>query len=236
VAPEAATAGAAPDDPIGHRFARPELLQRALTHASFGASHNERLEFLGDALLGCVIAEELYSRFPDLREGDLSRLRASLVRRESLAQIARELGLGTRLRLGTGEALSGGRDRDSTLADALEALLAAIHLDAGPESARAAVLRWFGPRLDTLDPRVSQKDAKTELQEYLQARRQALPRYEVTEIAGEAPAPLCRVQCHVDGLAEPVRAEGRNRRIAEQDAAREALARLRGRNDGRNAG
>jgi ribonuclease-3 len=212
---------------LGHRFSRQELLQRALTHRSFGADHNERLEFLGDALLDFVIAEELFRRFPDVREGDLSRLRASLVRRESLAAVARELGIGEALRLGSGEAASGGRERDSLLSDTLEAVLAAIHLDAGHEASEAAVLRWFGTRLEALDPGKSHKDAKTELQEYLQARRSALPGYEVIEVNGEAAEPVCRVSCRVPGLAEPVLASARNRRIAEQQAAREALRRLR---------
>jgi ribonuclease-3 len=214
---------------LGHDFARRELLERALTHRSFGASHNERLEFLGDALLSFEIAAELCRRFPDLREGDLSRLRASLVRRESLAAIARELGIGAALKLGSGEAASGGRERDSLLADTLEAVLAAIHLDAGHEASHAAVLRWFGPRLAALDPCASHKDAKTELQEYLQARREALPRYEVTSMTDTAQETECRVSCSVPGLAEPVLATGRNRRSAEQQAAREALALLRAR-------
>lgn len=225
---------AGPD--LGHRFARPALLDRALTHRSFGANHNERLEFLGDALLDFVIAAELFARFPELREGELSRLRASLVRRESLADIARGLGIGASLRLGAGEAASGGRDRDSLLADALEAVLAAIHLDGGMEAARGVVLRWFGARLDGLDPLVSHKDPKTELQEYLQARRRALPRYEVAELSDDSQPPECRVSCHVEGLAQPVEAVARNRRGAEQAAASEALARLRAHHDGRRAG
>jgi ribonuclease-3 len=211
---------------IGHRFARGELLRLALTHRSFGASNNERLEFLGDAVLGFVIAGELYRLHPDLREGQLSRLRASLVRREALAAIARSLDLGEALHLAAGEAASGGRDRDSNLADALEAVLGAIQLDAGTAAAESAVRRWFGATLARLDPAVSHKDAKTELQEYLQARRRALPRYELLESGGEGDATHCRVLCYATGLADPAEGCGRNRRIAEQQAARAALERL----------
>ena len=211
---------------IGHRFSRRELLILALTHPSFGQPHNERLEFLGDALLNLGIAAELYARYPGLREGQLSRLRASLVREETLARLARELGVGAELRLGAGESATGGRDRDSILADALEALIAAISLDAGNDAALAAVSRWFSGFLDAQDPDVSHKDPKTELQEYLQGRRKPLPRYEVL-VFPEAGGGLCRVQAHVEGLAEPSPGEGRNRRIAEQQAARHALGALR---------
>ena len=211
---------------IGHRFSKRDLLVLALTHPSYGQPHNERLEFLGDALLNLGIAEELFRRYPGLREGQLSRLRANLVREETLARLARELGVGPELRLGGGEAATGGRDRDSILADAVEALIAAISLDAGTAAALAAVSRWFAGLLAAQDPGVSHKDSKTELQEYLQARRKPLPRYEVL-VFPEAGAGLCRVQAHVEGLAEPSPGEGRNRRIAEQQAARHALGALR---------
>ncbi len=211
---------------IGHRFSRRDLLALALTHPSFGQPHNERLEFLGDALLNLGIAAELFSRYPSLREGQMSRLRASLVREETLAGLARELGVGPELRLGGGEAAAGGRDRDSILADALEALIAAISIDAGTEAALAAVSRWFAGMLDAQDPHVSHKDPKTELQEFLQARRRPLPRYEVL-VFPEAGAGECRVQAHVDGLPEPSPGAGRSRRIAEQQAARHALGALR---------
>lgn len=210
---------------LGHRFSRRDLLELALTHPSFGATHNERLEFLGDALLNLAIAAELYTRYPDLREGQLSRLRANLVRQETLAVVGRTLGIGARLRLGSGEASAGGRDRDSILADAVEALIAAIQLDAGTEAALAAVSRWFGPLLEAQDPAVSHKDPKTELQEFLQARRQPLPRYEVLAMPDPAGGD-CRVECHVEGLDTPVGGTGRNRRLAEQQAARLALERL----------
>lgn len=211
---------------IGHRFSRRDLLVLALTHPSYGKPHNERLEFLGDALLNLGIAEELFRRYPGLREGQLSRLRANLVREETLARLARELGVGPELRLGGGEAATGGRDRDSILADAVEALIAAISLDAGTAAALAAVSRWFADMLAAQDPDVSHKDSKTELQEYLQGRRKPLPRYEVL-VFPEAGGGLCRVQAHVEGLAEPSPGEGRNRRIAEQQAARHALGALR---------
>ena len=211
---------------IGHRFSRRDLLVLALTHPSYGQPHNERLEFLGDALLNLGIAEELFRRYPGLREGQLSRLRANLVREETLARLARELGVGPELRLGGGEAATGGRDRDSILADAVEALIAAISLDAGTAAALAAVSRWFADMLAAQDPDVSHKDSKTELQEYLQGRRKPLPRYEVL-VFPEAGGGLCRVQAHVEGLAEPSPGEGRNRRIAEQQAARHALGALR---------
>jgi len=210
---------------IGHRFADADLLRLALTHPSFGQPHNERLEFLGDALLNLGIAAELYARYPALREGQLSRLRASLVREESLARLARELGMGQALRLGAGESAAGGRDRDSILADALEAVIAAISLDAGTGEALAAVSRWFAKLLDAQDPGVSHKDPKTELQEYLQARRRPLPRYEVL-VFPEAGGGECRVVAHVDGLPELSPGSGRNRRIAEQQAARHALGAL----------
>jgi ribonuclease-3 len=212
---------------IGHRFARRDLLELALTHSSFGACNNERLEFLGDALLNLGIAAELYARYPRLREGQLHRLRVSLVRGETLAAIGRELQLGPVLRLGTGEDASGGRERDSILADAVEALLGAVYLDAGTEAALGAVRGWYLARLAAIEPGVSHKDAKTELQEFLQARRAPLPRYELAA-ATDGPGQQCfRVLCHVRGLAEPVEAEAGTKRAAEQRAAREALQRLR---------
>lgn len=224
----------APEDPlaaiesrIGHRFSRPGLLQLALTHPSFGSDHNERLEFLGDSLLNLAIAVELYNRHPMLREGQLSRLRAQMVRAETLAGLARELGLGGALRLGAGESAAGGREKESILADALEAVIAAVQLDAGTDAALARVAVWFEGRLAALDPGVSHKDAKTELQELLQARRRPLPRYELLELAPASGSGACRVLCHVPGLSEPLEGSGRNRRLAEQQAARRALDALR---------
>lgn len=213
---------------IGHEFARRELLELALTHASFGAGNNERLEFLGDAVLNLGIAAELYARYPALREGQLHRLRVSLVRGETLADIGRELGLGAVLRLGAGEASSGGRERDSILADAVEALLGAICLDAGTDAALGVVRRWYAARLAGLEPGISHKDPKTELQEYLQARRAPLPRYELAATIGAPGQQHFRVLCHVRGLAVPVEAQAGTKRAAEQRAARTALARLQG--------
>ena len=213
---------------IGHDFARRELLELALTHASFGAGNNERLEFLGDAVLNLGIAAELYARYPALREGQLHRLRVSLVRGETLAEIGRELGLGPALRLGAGEASSGGRERDSILADAVEALLGAICLDAGTDAALGVVRRWYAARLAGLEPGISHKDAKTELQEYLQARRAPWPRYDLAASGGAPGQQHFRVLCHVRGLAVPVEAQAGTKRAAEQQAARAALARLQG--------
>lgn len=210
-----------------------DLLVVALTHRSFayengGLPTNERLEFLGDAVLNLGIAAELYARYPALREGQLHRLRVSLVRGETLADIGRELGLGAVLRLGAGEASSGGRERDSILADAVEALLGAICLDAGTDAALGVVRRWYAARLAGLEPGISHKDPKTELQEYLQARRAPLPRYELAATSGAPGQQHFRVLCHVRGLAVPVEAQAGTKRAAEQRAARTALARLQG--------
>jgi ribonuclease III len=212
---------------IGHAFARRELLQLALTHRSFSESNNERLEFLGDALLDLCVSEELFRRFPALREGELSRLRASLVRGETLAEIGRDLVIGDHVLMGAGEAASGGRTRSSILADVMEALIAAVYLDAGFDAAMGLVRGWYRDRFDGLNPGVSHKDAKTELQEFLQARRAPLPRYEVVAVSGEAHQQQFRIQCHASGLSAPAPGFGPSKRIAEQVAAREALKRLR---------
>jgi len=212
---------------LGHSFADRELLRLALTHRRHGSRNNERLEFLGDSLLNFVIAEELFRRFPRQREGELSRLRARLVCGETLAGIAREFELGESLTLGAGELRSGGRERDSIMADTMEALVAAIYLDSDMARMRERVLAWYGTRIDKLNPAVSHKDPKTELQEFLQARRAPLPSYEIVEASGQAHAQEFTVQCAVTGLAEPVTGRGRSRRLAEQQAAREALRRLR---------
>jgi len=211
---------------LGYRFRQPALLETALTHRSASRRNNERLEFLGDAILGFVISETLYQRFPEAAEGQLSRMRASLVKGETLAGIARELGLGDYLILGSGELKSGGYRRDSTLADAFEAVIGAIYQDSGLSAAREFVLHHLGGRIDQLDPRGILKDPKTRLQEYLQARGQKLPRYEVTAIHGKTHDQMFEVACHVVGLDEPTRGRGSNRRKAEQAAAEAALARL----------
>jgi len=208
---------------LGHRFADPELLERALTHRSCGNGNYERLEFLGDAVLNCVVAELLYLRHPDLDEGDLSRLRALLVRERSLAEIARQLQLGDQLRLGPGELKSGGYLRASILADAVEALIGAVFLDAGYASARAQIVDWIGERIESPPPLDSLKDSKTRLQELLQGRGLALPVYELVEAQGAEHARSFRVRCTVEALAEPLEARGGSRRKAEQAAAAAVL-------------
>ncbi|MBX9608619.1 MAG: ribonuclease III [Gammaproteobacteria bacterium] len=211
---------------LGYEFRDATLLWHALTHRSFGTPHNERLEFLGDALLGMVVAEYLFNRFPEADEGRLTRTRATLVNRESLAELARDLELGEHLRLGEGELKSGGWRRDSILANALEALLGAIYLDGGMDACRDTVLRVLEPRLAAIDPTTSTKDAKTALQEYLQGRRLSLPEYTTMDISGPSHAQLFTVSCTVGVLPEPVIASGPSRRKAEQAAARAALTAL----------
>lgn len=207
---------------VGHRFSDPELLRRALTHRSYGAAHNERLEFLGDSVINCVVALELYSRFPNLAEGDLSRLRANLVNQQSLAAIARQFSFGDQLQLGEGELKSGGAWRPSMLADAVEAVIGASFLDGGFEAARKVVRALLGSALDTLDPDATGKDPKTLLQEHLQARKIALPQYTVVATRGEAHEQQFQVECVVSGLGIRSRGEGSSRRSAEQEAARQA--------------
>jgi ribonuclease-3 len=207
---------------IGHRFNDPELLRRALTHRSYGASHNERLEYLGDSVVNCVVALELYHRFPRLSEGELSRLRAHLVNQQSLAASAQRFSIGERLLLGEGELKSGGARRPSILADAVEAIVGAAFLDGGFEAARGVVRALLGGELDTIDPAVSGKDPKTMLQEYLQARRLALPQYAIVATRGEAHEQQFQVECAIPELGIRTRGEGASRRGAEQEAAREA--------------
>lgn len=208
---------------IGYDFENRELLRRALTHRSYGVSHNERLEFLGDSVLNCVIAQVLYERFLDVREGDLSRLRANLVRQETLAEIAQQLGLGEQLRLGEGEMKSGGFRRPSILADGLEALFGAIFLDGGFNQARQTILSLYDPYLSGLDPHQSGKDAKTTLQEYLQGKRLALPQYVLRATRGEAHAQEFEVECVIAELGISASGRGPSRRTAEQEAARRAF-------------
>lgn len=209
---------------LGYQFQQQELLEQALTHRSCKGKHNERLEFLGDAILSFVIAEALYQNFPKTREGDLTRMRASLVKGVTLAEIAKELQLSEFLRLGPGELKSGGFRRESILADAVEAILGAIYLDGGDTVCKERILAWFGSRLTVIEPGV-QKDSKTKLQEYLQGRKLALPHYEVTEIKGEAHDQTFTVKCSVAGL-KPVIASGSSRRKAEQDCANLVLEQL----------
>lgn len=208
---------------LGHDFGNAELLRQALTHRSHSSPHNERLEFLGDAVLNCVVASLLYQRFASLREGDLSRQRANLVRQEALAQVAQGLALGDHLRLGEGELKSGGFRRPSILADALEAIIGAIYLDAGFDAARGVIERLLQPLIEQLDPRDSGKDPKTALQELLQARRQPLPHYALLATRGEAHAQEFEIECAIPSLSVRALGGGSSRRAAEQDAAREAL-------------
>jgi ribonuclease-3 len=211
---------------LGHRFASPQLLEQALTHRSRGADNNERLEFLGDGVLGCAVADELYARFPQLSEGKLTRLRASLVREEALAGVANSLGIGEFLRLGEGELASGPEPRPSILADALEAVLGAVFLDAGYEAARKTVLAAFGPLIDRLDPERPAKDAKTRLQEILQACHHRLPQYRVVAVQGEAHRQSFEVECSVAELGLTATGSGTSRQRAEQQAAKAMLERL----------
>ncbi|MFI2810610.1 MULTISPECIES: ribonuclease III [Microbulbifer] len=212
---------------LGHHFERPELLELALTHRSHGSRNNERLEFLGDSILGFTIGAALFEQFPAGREGQLTRLRAQLVSGEMLAKLAREMELGECLRLGEGEMKSGGHRRASILADAVEALIGAIYLDAGLEAARARVLDWYSTRLQGLSLETA-KDPKTRLQEWLQARQRPLPEYRVVDVAGAEHAQRFVIECKVEGLADAVRAEASSRRAAEKAAAAEAFRLLTG--------
>lgn len=211
---------------LGYRFEDPGLLDAAVTHRSAGSGNNERLEFLGDAVLGHVIAEWLYTSCPNASEGQLSRLRATLVKRETLAEIARGLELGEYLRLGSGELKSGGFRRDSILADALEAVLGGILLDSGFETCRACIHRLFAGRLDTLSAVDELKDPKTRLQEYLQSRKLALPVYAMTRISGKAHHQQFVVECRIDALEAVATGSGGSRRKAEQSAADSMLEQL----------
>ena len=211
---------------IGHDFSDLSLFELALTHRSCGKKNNERLEFLGDSILNFVIADDLYARFPKAKEGELSRLRARMVKGVTLSEVARELGLGDYLRLGSGELKSGGFRRDSILADAVEAIIGAIYLDSDMDTARAYILKWFEQRLNTLDLNESLKDSKTRLQEFLQSRRLALPEYELTNVEGEAHAQTFYIDCRVSGLNNPAKGSGSSRRQAEQEAAKHALTAL----------
>lgn len=211
---------------LDHQFSDPSLLKTALTHRSFGLPNNERLEFLGDGILDFVIAALLYKRFPDLPEGDLSRLRANLVRQETLYQLALQLDLGPLLRLGEGELRSGGAARPSILADALEAIFGAIYLDAGFIAAATCIERLYTPQLAALRPGSPQKDPKTALQEWLQGRKKSLPRYELLEASGAAHEQRFTVACVVQSPELRTTGQGSSRRIAEQVAADLALKAL----------
>ncbi|ENO88536.1 ribonuclease III [Thauera linaloolentis] len=212
---------------LGYRFADTGLLVEALTHRSFGQPNNERFEFLGDSILNCVMSMALFARFGQLREGELSRVRASLVRQDALYRIARDLDLGEALRLGEGELKSGGAGRPSILADALEAVFAAVFLDAGFDAARSVIDRLYAPLLAEIDPRRPSKDPKTALQEWLQARKVALPTYSMVQALGEAHAQEFEVACEVPKFGIRTLGRGPSRRVAEQQSAELALAALR---------
>ncbi|MFT7288618.1 MAG: ribonuclease-3 [Halieaceae bacterium] len=203
-----------------------QLLQQALTHRSVGKRNNERLEFLGDAVLGCVISELLYERFPDADEGQLSRLRVALVKGTALAAVAREIDLGEQLRLGSGERHGGGRRRDSILADALEAVIGAVVLDQGIAVCSKGVLHLFRSRLENSSLDTVRKDPKTRLQEHLQGLGRPLPRYALVEHRGEDHERVFTMACMLDDGPEEVKAEGASRRTAEQVAAEGMLQRL----------
>ncbi|MBK8386939.1 MAG: ribonuclease III [Candidatus Accumulibacter propinquus] len=211
---------------LGYTFHDRALLLTALTHRSYSSPHNERLEFLGDAILNAVIARCLFERYPMLPEGDLSRLRANLVRQDSLHQQALALALGDCLRLGEGEQKSGGQQRPSILADALEALFGALWLDAGFDAAAAVVMRVYESVLDQLTPDQGIKDAKTRLQEHLQGMRLALPKYTLAATEGEAHAQQFKVVCVIEAFKIHTEGRGANRRAAEQMAAERALVAL----------
>ncbi|MGR9089924.1 MAG: ribonuclease III [Gammaproteobacteria bacterium] len=213
-------------DFLAYEFSDPALLQLALTHRSAAKANNERLEFLGDAVLGQVIAERLFRQFEDADEGQLTRSRALLVRKETLARIARELSLGEHIVLGEGELKSGGWRRDSILANTLEAVIGAIYLDGGHAACTEEIYRWFGATLASVDPQRSGKDAKTRLQEHLQSRGQALPRYSAVSMTGPAHDQRFTIECRVDSEASPATATGRSRRAGEQLAAQLMLERL----------
>ena len=211
---------------LDYVFKQPQLLQRALTHRSYAPEHNERLEFLGDSVLGCVIANYLYGSYPQLSEGELSRLRSNLIREDTLAMLAQQLDLGSHLRLGEGELKSGGFRRPSILADAMEALFGAVLLDGGFAAAEKVVLGLFVPYLAKVNVQTLGKDSKTLLQEYLQGKRIPLPNYSVIATHGQAHEQSFEVECAIPSLKISTRGTGSSRRNAEQQAAQEACQQL----------
>lgn len=208
---------------LGYQFTQATLLEDALTHRSAGSRNNERLEFLGDSILNFTIAAELYQRFNQADEGELSRLRASLVNAQALATLSRGLDIGECLTLGSGELKSGGFRRESILADALEAVFGAVYLDGGFEACRNLILRLYHDTLTGLPAVADLKDPKTQLQEFLQSRKRPLPSYQVIDVRGEAHAQTFIVECQAEGLPTPARGQGSSRRKAEQEAAGIAL-------------
>jgi ribonuclease-3 len=214
---------AALEERLGYSFKQRQLLEQAVTHRSHGAVHNERLEFLGDAVLNCTVAQLLFQKYARLNEGDLSRLRANLVKQQSLAEVAERLGLSDFLRLGEGEMKSGGFRRPSILADTIEATFGAVLVDGGFEAARDVITRLFEPVLKTVDPKTLGKDSKTLLQEFLQGKRLPLPVYTVVETRGAAHNQEFEVECSIPKLEISVHGTGRSRRAAEQSAAKQAF-------------
>ncbi|MDP8174803.1 ribonuclease III [Phocoenobacter skyensis] len=213
---------------LGYQFEQIDLLHQALTHRSAAAKNNERLEFLGDSILNFAIGYALYNKFPQSQEGELSRMRATLVREQTLALIAREFNLGDYLKLGSGELKSGGSRRDSILSDCVEAIIAAIFLDAN-ESMDKVVERvwdWYSPLLADISPGDAQKDPKTRLQEYLQGRKLPLPTYEVVDIKGQAHNQIFKVMCKVQDFEQEIIGVGTSRRKAEQNAAEQVIVKL----------
>jgi ribonuclease-3 len=208
---------------LDYQFTDMSMLDQALTHRSAHKNHNERLEFLGDAVLGLCVAEMLYEKFPNQPEGKLTRMRSNLVKGDTLAAVARELELGDLIHLGSGEMKSGGHRRDSILADAVESLLGAIYLESGLDASKATITKLFSSRIDKLDPSIQIKDSKTQLQEYLQSRQLPLPQYDVINISGKDHAQLFKVCCSVESLTASQTATGKSRRIAEQKAAQSIL-------------
>ncbi|ABE56045.1 RNAse III [Shewanella denitrificans OS217] len=208
---------------LGYEFTNQELLVQALTHRSAANKHNERLEFLGDSILSIVISDALYHQFPKATEGDLSRMRATLVKGETLTLIAKEFKLGDYLFLGPGELKSGGFRRESILADAVEAIIGAVYLDANMQACETLLLSWYKVRLDEIKPGINQKDPKTILQEYLQGYKKPLPDYQVVQVDGEAHDQTFTVECRIQDLDEVVTGVGSSRRKAEQLAAAQIL-------------
>lgn len=211
------------EDNLDYEFSNIQLLETATTHRSVGMRNNERLEFLGDSVLGFVIADQLFHQFPEADEGQLSRLRASLVKKETLAKIGRELSVGKFLRLGQGELKSGGHSRDSILADAVEAIIAAIYLDAGYDKARQFILNLYATLLRQVSLQKGQKDPKTQLQELLQSKKMELPVYKVVESTGPQHKQQFVISCSVKGLDIFASGKGESKRKAEQDAAQKIL-------------
>ncbi|MDR0779231.1 MAG: ribonuclease III [Pseudomonadales bacterium] len=211
---------------LSYQFRDADLLRRALRHCSAGKDNNERLEFLGDAVLGMIVSQLLFHTFPDASEGELSRLRARLVQQTTLAALARDLNLGQYLSLGPGELKAGGANRDSMLADAFEALVSALYLDGGLDLCAARVHQWFQPLLKLNKAQATSKDPKTRLQEYLQARKQPLPQYRILDIAGQDHAQHFHVECQVTLLRAPTNGSGNSRKEAEQQAALQVLSQL----------